>query len=312
GRDPTVMAQRERAMNVVLDRHLPLVERTASPLGDLLSGLDVLRDLQDTPRALLVVAQPDQRATLDLPIGRIPVRAFFFLVAGLLLVLSTFLAFVVSNRISRPVEQLERSAQSISRGELGARVPERESGQLGRLSRAFNQMATDLESRLLDLQKLNHALRDLSSQLDADHSLAVLRRFCEQHCSVDRVRIALVDPESRQLDVHGGAGVERCELPPELQFLPRAAGPFCLCGPGGAVAAGVRGWVAGVQSGAGLPLLAGGRCCGAVLLLFERREPPPIGLELLATVVSQAAVALEHAQLYRHAVHDPVTGTFVG
>lgn len=313
-RNPAVMVQRERDLAALLDQHVPAMGRTPSSVGDLITGVEVLRDLQATPRALLELVQPDQRAMLDLQIGRIPVRAFFFLVAGLLLVLSMFLAFVVSNRISRPVELLEHSSQSLLRGEFGARVPEREGGQLGRLSKTFNQMAADLEGRLLDLQKLNRALRDLSSQLDAGHTLAVLRRFCEQHCAVDRVRIVVLDSEAKKIEVHGGATVEPCDPPPELQFLPRAQGSFCLFWPARseAVVTGVRSWAPSVRSVVGLPLLAGGRCCGAVLLLFETQSPPEIDLEMLATVVSQAAVALEHAQLYRHAVQDPVTGTFVG
>ena len=86
------------------------MRRESAPVGDHVVGTAVLRDLQNTPRGLLVVATPDQRASLDLAIGRIPVRAFFLLVAGSLVVLAAFLSFVVSGRISRPIERLEKGA----------------------------------------------------------------------------------------------------------------------------------------------------------------------------------------------------------
>jgi transcriptional regulator with GAF, ATPase, and Fis domain len=312
GRLPAVMKKRERALLSSLDRSAPVVDRATSVYGDWISGYAVLRDLQDTPRALLVLTQPNQRATLDLPIGRIPVRAFFFLVAGLLIVLSAFLSFVISRRISRPVELLEHSALSLARGELKTRVPVEERGQLGRVSRAFNRMAADLEGRLFDLQKLNRVMRDLSSQLDANHTLQVLRGFCEQHGAVDRVRIALLEPETGLVELHGGAEIERFDSPAELRFLPRASGPFCLCWPDGkAQQSELLNRLPGVRSVVGLPLLVGGRCRGAVLLLFENAQPGETDLDLLATVAAQAAIALDNAQLYQHAVQDPVTGAYV-
>jgi transcriptional regulator with AAA-type ATPase domain/GGDEF domain-containing protein len=53
-----------------------------------------------------------------------------------------------------------------------------------------------------------------------------------------------------------------------------------------------------------------GHARGVVLLGFERVEPLPVDLELLSTVVAQAAVAFERAPLQRFAVHDHVTGAF--
>lgn len=309
GRDPASMASRERAMFAAMDQRQSVVERASSAYGDWLCGCEVLRDLQDTPRALLVLAQPDLPATLDLSIGRIPVRAFFVLVGGLLLVLSTFVSFVVSHRISRPIEQIERGAQLLAEGQLDARVPVDEPGQLGQLSRTFNKMAGDLQGRLYDLQKLNRAMRDLSAQLDSNHTLAVLRRFCEEHVPADRVRIAVIDPDTNKVELHGGLETERLELALTFSFLSQALGPFSLCRLP-IVFSELLQRLPGIHSIVGIPLLVGGRCRGAVLLGFQGASPKEIDLQLLATVVAQAAVALDNAQLYRHAVQDPLTGAF--
>ena len=309
GRDAASMQARERAMFAALDQRGAVVQRMGSAYGDWLCGYEALRDLQDTPRALLALAQPDQPATLDLSIGRIPVRAFFVLVAGLFLVLSAFVAFVVSARISRPIEQIERGAQQLAEGQLDARVPVDEKGQLGQLARTFNKMAGDLQGRLFDLETLNRAMRDLSAQLDENHTIAVLRRFCEEHVGADRVRIAVLDPDAGKVDLHGGAEPERLDLAPTFAFLSRALGPFSLCRLDTVFADLVQ-RIPGVHSLVGVPMVVGGRCRGAVLLGFHGQRPGELDLQLLATVAAQAAIALDNAQLYSHAVMDPVTGAF--
>ena len=67
--------------------------------------LDVLRDAQDTPRALLALVQPHQRAMLELPMSQLPVRAFFMLAGGLVVLLSVFLSFLVTSRISSTTDR---------------------------------------------------------------------------------------------------------------------------------------------------------------------------------------------------------------
>jgi DNA-binding NtrC family response regulator/HAMP domain-containing protein len=305
----TTMAQRERAVNLGLEQRQPIVERLASARGNHVFGSEVLLDLQDTPRALLLVAQPDQRATLDLAVGRIPVRAFFLLVAGSLVVLSVFLSFVVSNRISRPIERLERGAQALSRGQLDTRVQVEDGGQIGSLTRAFNQMAADLQARLQDLQALNRTMSELASEHDEATTVEVLRRFCKTQTSADAVAIALADGVGQRLTVHGGGAA--VVLP--LTALPFAAfaGPFVCAarsgelGPPWSQLAGP-----GKRSLLALPIVFGGQARGVVALGYEGQQPWPVDLDLLSTVVAQAAVAFERCQLQRMAVQDPVTATF--
>ena len=64
-------------------------------------------------------------------------RTFFLAVGCLLLLLSGFLSFVVTSRITKPIERLERGARALSRGEFDVRVETEERGQIGRLTRAF-------------------------------------------------------------------------------------------------------------------------------------------------------------------------------
>ncbi|MBX3463923.1 MAG: sigma 54-interacting transcriptional regulator [Planctomycetes bacterium] len=304
--DPRVMAQRERALAVGAEQRKPTVEHLASATGRHVCGNAVLRDLQDTPRGLLVVTQPDPRATLELAVGRVPVRAFFLLVAGSLVVLAAFLSFVVSSRISRPIERLEQGALALSRGALDTRVPAQESGQIGRLTRTFNRMAADLQARVQDLQALNRAMRELSAPSDEATTLDVLRRFCASHSAADAVRILLIDAASNELFVHAGGARE--VAPRAAGRLARFVGSFSCVSRQGLPPEPVAAVLPGCRSAIGLPVAFGGRTRGLVLLGFERTEPLPVDLELLSTVVAQAAIALERSQLHRLAVQDPVTG----
>ncbi|HEX6813541.1 MAG TPA: sigma 54-interacting transcriptional regulator, partial [Planctomycetota bacterium] len=308
--DPPVMAQREHALAVAVEQRKPVVARASSSSGPYVYGSEVLRDLQDTPRGVLVVAQQDQRATLDLAFGRVPVRGFFLLVAGSLVVLAAFLSFVVSGRISRPIEQLEHGAQSLSRGKLDTRVAVEEGGQIGRLTRTFNQMAADLQGRLQDLQALNRTMRELAAEHDEATTLDVLRRFCASHTAADAIRIVLADPGAQHLGVHAGRDGESSSLPLGSLQLAQLVGPFSTVSQRGVLPAPWSDILPSCRSVTGLPIVFAGHARGVVLLGFERTEPLPVDLELLSTVVAQAAVAFERAQLQRLAVHDHVTGTF--
>jgi DNA-binding NtrC family response regulator/HAMP domain-containing protein len=308
--DPPTMAERERAVATVEETRQPVIVRESGPTGDQVVGAEVLRDLQETPRALLVAAMPDERATLELAIGRIPVRAFFLLVAGSLVVLAAFLSFVVSGRISRPIERLEKGAQALSRGQFDTRVPDDEGGQVGRLTRAFNQMAEDLHGRLRDLQALNRTMGELAAEHDEARAIEVLRRFCANHTAADAVVATMLDDSGTALVVHSDGEVvgERIELGGFA--IVSLGGPFCARARGGSLP---PPWSDALpQSGSvlGLPIVFAGQTRGVVLLGFDLGHPSPVDLELLTTVVAQAASACERSQLQRLAVQDPVTGAF--
>ncbi|MBM4063255.1 MAG: HAMP domain-containing protein, partial [Planctomycetes bacterium] len=308
--DPAVMAERERALGRGTEERKPVVARVAAGRGAVVQGSEVLRDLQDTPRGLLVVEQADQRATLDLPIGRIPVRAFFLLAAGSLVVLAAFLSFVVSSRITRPIERLEHGARALSRGVLDTRVALEEGGQIGSLTRTFNQMAEELQGRMQDLQALNRTMRDLSAQASEPTTLDVLRTFCAGHTAADSVRVVLVGTEVDRVVLHTGAEPAALTVPGVGRILDRIVGAFSAAALRGSLGSPWKEVLPDARSLVGLPIAFAGRTRGVVLLGFARLQPLPADLELLGTVVAQAAIALERAQLHRLAVQDPVTGAY--
>ena len=63
-------------------------------------------------------------------------------------VFAAAISLVVSRRISQPLEKMRKGAERFARGELESRLPIPDSGELGELARAMNQMAAELDSRI--------------------------------------------------------------------------------------------------------------------------------------------------------------------
>ncbi len=95
------------------------------------------------------------------------------LITALVFFASMWLALFLAKQITRPVESLARAMEEISAGKYGHRVPITDTGEMADLIKAFNHMATDLESaRLLaessstELSKANLALIERRRELE--------------------------------------------------------------------------------------------------------------------------------------------------
>ena len=313
GSQPGHMNERRDALTASLDSGQPVVTRHRSGGQSWIAGYDVLRDLEDTPRALLGVLDTDQAAVLPLALGAIPVRTFFLAVGGLLLLLAGFLSIVVTARISKPIERLESGARALSRGEFNIRVETEEGGQIGRLTHTFNRMARELHGRMQDMNDLNRGIQDLSAKLDLKETVTSVIGFCARHSSSDQVRVMLRDPERDRVEVFGGSVELLDPKAPDVEVLLTAAGPMSmrLRGAVGDARRELPRRFVSCRSLVALPLVMAGRTRGAILLMFDRSEPSPVQLELLTTMAAQTAASIENARLYLHAVEDAVTGAFL-
>ena len=87
----------------------------------------------------------------------------------LILLLSVIGAFLIVARINRPLRELTRAAAAIGRGETPPPVVETGPAEVRTLSRAFNEMATDLQradtDRALLLAGVSHDLRTTLSRI---------------------------------------------------------------------------------------------------------------------------------------------------
>jgi transcriptional regulator with GAF, ATPase, and Fis domain len=280
-----------------------------------IAAYSVLRDVDATPRALLGVVDVARPASLPLPVGRVSVRGFLLAVAAVLLLFAVSLSSVVTNRISRPIEQLARGAQALGHGDLDVRVePTETDGHLARLTQAFNRMAQDLRGRIGDLRILHVGMQDLTSKLELREALATTVRLFMQHSPAHRVRVLLRDHAADGATLYGDEQVSMDGNDPVVRTMLLAVGPFCVRGGEPSAVARPRlpeALAVHARSLLGLPLAVAGRVRGAVLLLFDTDVPKPVNLELLTTLSTQAALAMENACLYMAAVEDPYTGAYV-
>lgn len=72
-------------------------------------------------------------------------KMFIFCVC-LVLLLSFVAIYFVTERLVRPLRQMSNAAKSFAKGDFSARVPIRDSDEIGQLSAAFNNMAASLTS----------------------------------------------------------------------------------------------------------------------------------------------------------------------
>ena len=92
------------------------------------------------------------------------------LVAGLALVfLLAAIAALVTRWVVAPVRQRGRSAQRLSTGNLGERMPVRGADELAALATSFNEMAASLQDKMNALEDLSQVQRQFVS--DVSHEL---------------------------------------------------------------------------------------------------------------------------------------------
>lgn len=107
-------------------------------------------------------------------------------VAGFLL--TTFFAFFLITRITRPLSDMKEAADRLTRGDYRIRVPEVSSrDEIGQLARAMNAMAEELERTILDLSlerdRLANVLQSLTDAVitfDADGRIVLANQQGEE------------------------------------------------------------------------------------------------------------------------------------
>jgi two-component system OmpR family sensor kinase len=134
-----------------------------------------------------VIAVGQDMSEVDTAVGRL-MSVEFVVGGGVLLLLGV--AGVAAVRASlRPLGEIERTADAIAAGDLTRRVPDPEPGvdpprtEVGRLSRAFNAMVTQIEAafaaRAASEQRMRQFVADASHELRTP--LTTIRGFAELH-----------------------------------------------------------------------------------------------------------------------------------
>lgn len=132
--------------------------------------------LQEQPSATLGIVSP--QSAIDAANWSAERRLLFGLVGSLLLV--ALLAYVEGRAIVGTIRRLVEAARAIARGDLEQRVPAQGRDELALLGRTFNEMASQLTTRLDELAAERARLRDAIARfgdvLGATHDVEQLRR----------------------------------------------------------------------------------------------------------------------------------------
>ena len=102
--------------------------------------------------------------------GQLGALALFVMApAALLLAVITGLAFAASRRVLLPVRRLAQAAEQMSGGDLAVRIEPRGRDELARLVTSFNEMASALEDKVGELQRMEARARQFAG--DVSHEL---------------------------------------------------------------------------------------------------------------------------------------------
>ena len=96
----------------------------------------------------------------ELMAGADEARVTYLLVAMVLLAVAMLLAFVLSDKITRPIKSLELSMKEVEKGNFSHVAQEvRENNEIGRLSRNFNTMTREIQNLMEQSEKEQQAKR---------------------------------------------------------------------------------------------------------------------------------------------------------
>jgi two-component system nitrogen regulation sensor histidine kinase NtrY len=134
--------------------------------GEILVGMPLPRNFSEVQNQL----ESSQQRYLELRSQRRKVRltymAILWLLTGMVLFVSMWLALFLSRLVTRPVAALAEATQEISRGNLDYRVDVPAADELGDLVRSFNQMAGELANSRRQLETSGRELSAANSELE--------------------------------------------------------------------------------------------------------------------------------------------------
>jgi nitrate/nitrite-specific signal transduction histidine kinase len=230
----------------------------------------------------------------------------FIVVGGALVAV---VSLVASRGIAAPLRTLVHAAQGIAEGRLETRVRVASPNEIGRLSHAFNAMADRLEERERELRRAQGALEEKVRETQALYRVGLEISRLQQ---LDRVLQSVVDRTREMLRgdaaalclfAPGGGGIvaQATSGPPEA-FRARNEAPGGEPLPAGGASSSdapsplIRPEYARAHLAA--PLRLGDDDVGAIhVSTREERRFTTDEAELLASLATQAAVAIERARL---------------
>jgi diguanylate cyclase (GGDEF)-like protein len=250
------------------DRRATTVEIAGKRYRALVAGT-----IADRPGPTLAALSPQEH--IDAGAARLRQKLLLGLLCAVLLI--ALVAYFEGRSIVRTVSKIARTANAIARGQLDERVPIKGRDELARLGVSFNQMADQLQARLVELESERRRLREainrfgqaLTATLEPDQLMRVIVETAVESTSASGGMLVASDGQIFEVGAPY-SGSDRLEL----------------------------------------PLRAGHESFGTLFLFGRRFERDAV--ETANSFVAQAVTALDNAKLHRlverQALVDGLTG----
>lgn len=96
-----------------------------------------------------------------------PIMWTSFIVLGIALVVSGIVLFLIIRSVTRPIEQLNRSAKRVGEGYLNEEVQIKRKDEVGQLAENYNEMVASIRGMVMDVAEISSQLAASSEELTA-------------------------------------------------------------------------------------------------------------------------------------------------
>src|SRR6266496_3650635 len=134
--------------------------------GEIVVAMPLPRNFSEAQQQLAASQQRYLELAKERRLVRWTYMAFLWLLTGMVLFASTWLALYLSRLVTRPVVALAEATQQISRGNLDYRVDIPAADELGDLVRSFNSMAGELAASRRQIETASQELSAANIELE--------------------------------------------------------------------------------------------------------------------------------------------------
>lgn len=258
----------------------------------------------------LVITAPQQvigEFALDLTMRLFAV----LLVVGTLMLL---MVFITSRRLTKPLESMASTAESIAHGNLSQPVAEAGDDEIGRLATSFERMRLGLKSRLNELSLLLLASQEMASSFELRQVLPSILGGVQELYDSETVRLVMEEDSYPLVVYHSGDDHPDWQLLDEqVMEICRARGSFILENPSRAKALlDLRHLSAAIGALIAVPLNHEEKYIGVLWLGY--RDPHTFTSDeknLLSILAGQLGVSVSNAQLFHEIEKERVRLTAI-
>lgn len=242
------------------------------------------------------------------------------------IIISGFLGIAAASQITQPINQLARTAQIISAGDLTQKAVVSTKDEIGDLAVTFNQMAEQLSdsiqhleqrvaAKTRDLQLAGQVSRQLTTVLDLDELLPQLVEQTRTAFDLYFVSVFLFQPQTEYLEMVAGTGDAGAKIIEAGARYHLQARPSLVAKAGRERKSVITNdvsqepshaknpYLPATTSEAVLPMIVGDELIG--VLGLQSRIKDRFGtddVEIFTTLAEQIAIAVKNAQLYEEQI----------